>query len=356
MILYIHNKKIDFFNSFSMQLRHDAIASTFAFSWYYNPLNEEHKEAAHVGHYHKVRLEENGEQILYGQILSQSFKKSSVTNLATISGYSITGFLEDCHLPISSYPLQSNGLTLAQIARKLLAPFKLNMIIDPLVSARMNQVLKETTIQPTQTIKDYLTQLALQKNILVTHDGLGNVVFTEVKTTQAPILNIVRQSDGKYNFMPILDMAMSFNGQGMHSDITVLRQADTNGGNAGEYTIKNPYVPFVFRSRTVTQSSGDNNDTQLAARSALSEELKNIQLTITLDRWDINGKIIRPNNIISVLNPDCYINKKTNFFIESVDLSGDNTQKKAVLSCVLPEVYTNQIPKNIFEPSSPSPQ
>jgi prophage tail gpP-like protein len=135
----------------------------------------------------------------------------------------------------------------------------------------------------------------------------------------------------------------------MHSDITVIKQADSDGGNAGEATIKNPYVPFVFRPKVVTQNSGDDNDTEQAAKNILAAELKNLTLTIVTDRWELDGKMLKPNNIISVLNPEVYIYKKTNWFIEQIDYTGDQEKTVATLKCVLPEVYNGGTPKSIVE-------
>ena len=67
-----------------------------------------------------------------------------------------------------------------------------------------------------------------------------------------------------------------------------------------------------------------------------------------MDRWDLNEKIIRPNKIITVQNPKLYLFKKTRFFIESVELTGNEKQTSAVLTCFLPEVYDSKTPKNIF--------
>jgi prophage tail gpP-like protein len=134
----------------------------------------------------------------------------------------------------------------------------------------------------------------------------------------------------------------------MHSHITVMKQADSNGGNAGEFTIENPYVPFVYRPKVITQSSGDDNDTEKAARNILSDELKNLKLTIVTDRWEVNGKMLKPNNIISVTNPDIYLYKSADWFIESIDFVGDEKQTTATLHCVLPEVYNGKTPKYLF--------
>lgn len=334
-------RTIKFFNDFTLNLRYDSIASDFSVSFYFDPANHDQEELACVSHFHQALVEHNGELLITGFILSEVFHSSPVRELVSFSGYSLPGVLEDCQIPIESYPLQSDGRTLRQIAQKFIAPFKIKMIVDPTVSSRMDIVYEKTTASETQSIKDYLTELAAQRNIIITHDANGNVIFTQANTMQAPLFHVESGLIGT-------SLSMAFNGQGMHSSITVIKQADKDGGNAGQSTVINPYVPIVYRPKVLTQSSGDDNGTLQAAKNALAAELKNIVLTITTDRWEIDGKIIRPNNTITVLSPELYIYKKTKFFIESIAFTGNQEKTTAVLTCVLPEVYNGQTPKNIF--------
>ena len=50
----------------------------------------------------------------------------------------------------------------------------------------------------------------------------------------------------------------------------------------------------------------------------------------------MDNKILKPNNIITVTNPEIYLFKKSNWFIESIDYKGDQNINTAVLNCVLP--------------------
>lgn len=337
----IHNRNVEFFNNFTLNLKYDSVASNFGFSVYYDPKNEEHIELVQVSHYHIANVEHNGEHLLRGYILSEVFKDSSKRGLVGISGYSLPGVLEDCNIPPSFYPLQYDGLTLRQISNKLISPFKFGFVVDDLVSSKMDMVYDVTTASEKQSIKSYLSSLASQKNIVLSHDEFGNLLFTQLKTNVDPILNF----DGG---VPFTEMNLSFNGQGMHSHITVMKQASSSGGNAGQVDIENPYVPYVYRPKVVVQNSGDDNDTALVAKMALAEELKNIKLTIVTDRWEIDGKVIKPNNIITVKNERLSLFVSSNWFIEEVKLEGTPEKTTATITCVLPEVYNNETPQNIF--------
>jgi prophage tail gpP-like protein len=345
MILKINDRikirKIEFFSDFDLELRYDTVASIFNFSFYFDPKNQEHKELACVSHFHECSIEHNGELLVSGFIISESFTKTATPALVSFSGYSKAGVLEDCEIPVAFYPLQSDGLSLRQIASKFLDPFKLKMVVDAAVASRMDKVYKSSTANQSQSIKNYLTELATQRNIVISHNEEGSLLFTEAKAKQAPIMHY---EEG----LNATQIDLNFNGQGLHSDITVMKQADSDGGNAGQYTIKNPYVPIVYRPRTIIQTSGDDLSTKEAARNALAAELKNIKLTIETDRWEIDGKILKPNSIVSVTAPECYLYKKTNFFVESTRYRGNSKSLTATLSCVLPEVYNGLEPKNVF--------
>ena len=344
MILKIKKRKFDFFNSFQLNLKYDSVASTFSFDDYFHPENKDHRELLHIGHFHPVTVEHNGELLVTGILLSETFRGANVKKLTSLGGYSFPGVLEDCQIPTSIYPLQSDGLSLREIAEKIIKPFNIEMVIDSAVSKKMNEVYDTSTANELQPIKAYLAELASQKNIILSHTPEGKLLFTRANTNKPAILDFNIPEGGS---IPGTAMSLTFNGQQMHSHITVIKQAGS--GNAGEETVTNPFVPFTFRPKVLVQNSGDDNDTRQAAKNALAKELQNIKLKITTDRWDIDGKIIKPNNIVSVINPDIYLFKKTNWFIESINFTGNEKQTTAVLNCVLPEVYNGKAPTYIFE-------
>lgn len=344
MILKIKKRKYDFFNNFQLNLKYNSVASTFSFNVYFNPENKDHRELLHVGHFHPITVEHNDELLVSGILLSEVFRGSSVKQLTSLGGYSFPGVLEDSQIPTSIYPLQSDNLSLKEIAQKILRPFKIKMVIDSVVRRKMNAVYDTSTANELQPIKAYLSELASQKNIILSHTPEGELLFTQANTNKPAILDFNIPEGGS---IPGTSISLTFNGQLMHSQITVIKQASS--GNAGESTVINPFVPFTFRPKVLVQNSGDDNDTRQAAKNALAKELQSIKLRIIIDRWEVDGKIIKPDNIVSVIYPDIYLYKKTNWFIESINFTGNEKQPTAVLNCVIPEVYNGKTPTNIFE-------
>ncbi len=349
-------RTVKYFTDFKMNLKYDSVASTFAFSFYFDPNNVEHAEIACVSHYHECQVFYDEELLITGFMLSQTFVDSSVPELVQIGGYSKPGVLEDCDIPTNMYPLESNGLTFRQIVQKIIKPFNFNFIITDLakkdantrftITEKADKEITKTTAAESQNIKTYLTGLATQKNLILTHDEFGNLLITEANTKGQPLFSY----DSKDGMLGITRLTMSYNGQALHSHITVIRQADDSGGNAAEYTIRNPFVPVaaVVRPRVVSLSSGDDVTISEAARNELAKELKAIVLKVEFDRGKINGKFLRPNNTIDVKDRSIFLYKKVRWFIESVDFNVDPKGEKGEATCVPVYVYNNETPVNFF--------
>ena len=334
------NRKIEFFNNFDFTLTYDAVASAFAFKFLFDPDNPEHKELACIGHYHTVQLIHNGELLLTGYLLSQNFKDKPVPEMTAFGGYSLGGVIEDCDIPPDLFPLQYDGLSLRQIAGKLLSKFpEVGMVVDGSVAAKMDEAFATTTATEGQSIKAYLTELATQKNIIISHDAKGRVLFTKAKANAKPVL------DYENGGTPFTSMELTYNGQGMHSHITMMKDADADAGNAGEETIRNPLVPFVYRPKVLKQSSGTDNNTTDAAKQAVAAEIKGgVKLTIETDRWMVGDKILRPGAIINARNPRVYLYNKTRWFVEAIQFKGTHELTTAYVNCVLPSVYDGSTP------------
>jgi prophage tail gpP-like protein len=342
---------VSFFNKVNINLKYDSVASTFGVEFYFDPKNADHAEMACVSHYHECIISHKGYKLLTGYVLSNSFSEQSKKTLTKIGGYSKPGVFEDCDIPTSLYPLQVDGLTLREITQKIIAPFDIALVVDGVSRQESNQAftldeqldkkIEKTNAKESQNIKSYLTDLAIQRNVVLSHTVNGDLLFTEAKTNQEPLFHVEKG-------VIATKIGMTFNGQGVHSQIEVLKQPDSTGGDGGKVTIYNPYCPIVFRPKVVVQSSGDINTLEDFAKQVLASELKNIVVTVEIDRWDVYGIPVMPNNIITIKSPENYIYETTEFFIQEVSMVGDSESETAILTCVLPEVYNKQVPKNVF--------
>lgn len=342
MVLRLDGETFGFFNSYSVNLHYNTVASTFNFSIYFDPENPTHKRLLKPLTYKTCTVEHKGELLITGTILSHIFIDAPVRQLISISGYSLPGVLEDCEIP-TNMTLQTTGLSTLQIAQKLAKPFGIKVVADTKVANEVAVAHRSSTANRDESIRAYLSSITSQKNIILSHTPEGALLFTRANTVQDPIINFNRG-------VPGTEISLSIDGQDMHSSITVVKQADVDGGNAGQYTVNNPFVG-AYRPTVKVQSSGNDNSTEKAAKNALARELKSIQLNVEVDRWEASptAKVFRPNQMITVENPTIYLYNQIRWFIDSVSLQKDEKKETASLQCVLPCVYDGSVPFNIFE-------
>ena len=345
MDLIIDGTRIRFWNRFNLDLHYDAIASSCSFVYRFNPKNPDLATINRFGEHQSVKIQHLDQTLITGVLLNQKHRQNSTAKLSNLTAYTKTGVLENSNLSTSSYPLERNQLSLREIIESILPPYNLRLVIHSVAAQAANEPFESTTAKPEQTLKNYFSSLASQKNIILTHNSAGNLVLTRANTNQAAAFTFYAEEP------PVIDWDLDVNIQNMHSEITVIKEASltSENANSGESTIRNPYVKNIFKPKVVSQTEGNDLDTEMVARNFLSQELKNIVLTLTLDRWVVNEVFVRPNQIIHVLNRAIGISNLTSFFIQSVKYTGDNQKQTAVLTCVLPEVFNNSQVINRFD-------
>lgn len=383
MKIKINKKEFLFFNDLNINMKLDSVASTFSLNARFDPENEEHKKLLMPGSYHTVQIFDNEDVLLFtGTILNTEFVSSSKPSLVSVSGYSLAGILEDCNIPVSAYPLESINRSIRDIVTRLLNVFKLGLVIQNtnVITRQTNQevtlsvdvpvinsfeqslegsniggqsgqlvttqnvtttlnevdvVIPKSTADATESIKSYIAKLCSQKNILLSHNQRGDLVLFK------PNLGRVVYSFNKQN---TLNMGLSFNGQGLHSDISVIRQpSKKNTTTSTVDSVKNPIIR-LFRPKIKTLSSGEDTDTKNAANNELASELKSIGLKINVDRTI--GLL--PGQIVDVENPEVFLYQKTKFMVKDINIKETVNSETMEITLVLPETYTSGTPKNIF--------
>ncbi len=336
----IKGQNFEFFNEFNLNLKYNSIASTFSIAGVFDELNINQKNLFKPLQFNNVDVYYDNEKLITGTILTNSSSIENKETVYSLAGYSKTGILEDCQIPLSEFPLQFDNLTLKEIIEKLIRPFKLKLIVDNSIRDLANKIYEKTTAEVNQTIKVYLTDLASQRGLILSHDNNGNLLLTK------PQIN--KQSISTYDEnVPATKISLVVNGQRLHSVITVLRQASFDVDVPGEEFVNNTLIT-QFRPTTIEQTSGQNDQILNFAKNIRGSELRNIKLTIETDRWKwYDGKrlhLITPNNIIDVISPSNYIPKRKSFFVEEVNIKGTSEGEKAIIKCVIPESFNNEQP------------
>lgn len=297
MTITIDGKIISYFTAGSVNLKLDSIASTFEFATRFEAQNKDHQEIFMPLQYKEVKIYNTANRLVFtGTILNHRFKSTQGRELLIISGYSKCGILEDVTIPPKHYPLESNNSSLEDIAKKFCGIFGIKVLISDQaksidqknkkekkiffsgkstydsLKAKAKIIFGKTSAEPTQTIKDYLSQLAGQKNIILSHNENGDVLFFQPDYNQKP-----RYSFTKGN---TLSMNADYNGQALHSEINIVRQPSDE--NDGVSTVDRAVNTLVQKYRPTTKilSSGEDTQTKEAAKNELANELRAIEVTV----------------------------------------------------------------------------
>lgn len=353
MKIVIDKKEVNYFNSGSITLKLDSIASTFEFATYFKPNDKEFQEILKPLQYKDVEIYNSKNNLIFtGTILNHRFTSNSGRELVIISGYSKCGILEDVCVPPSKYPLESTNKSLKDIATQLCGYFGINVVVsdqaksisESTIKAKQNNVTAKTDIKsleakskqvfgrtsasPTETIKDYLAKLASQKNIVLSHNEKGEVLLFQPSYNQKPRYFFTKGNS--------LSMTADFNGQALHSDINIVRQpSDENDGVSTTDVAKNSLIP-KYRPTTKIMTSGDDTQTKDAARNELASELKAINVVVELQGLFDE---IYPGEIVNVHNHYIYSYAYNRFMVDSITMKFDSKSDTTTLNLVVPETF-----------------
>ena len=335
MKIKINNKYYNFFDNITINYKLDSVGSLFSFKARFNPDNEDHKEVFRPLQFQTVKIYDDNDNLkLTGNIISTSLNSQSLNELQSVSGYSTAGMLEDCTIPYGSYPLEKNNLSLNDIASSLLSPFGLSFVVDDSISNEMDLIYPKVVAEASETVKGFISKLASQRNIMIGHNEIGNLVFFKINANTKPKLYLNSENTVK--------MSLAVNGQAMHSDISVIRQPskDNNGCSIVD-SITNPLIG-VNRSIVKVLSSGEDLDTKKAADNVLAAELKNISLIVSLHKIED----IKCGDFVDILNKEVFIYSRTKFIVSEITINQTTTSETMELKLLIPESFTGGVVNN----------
>jgi prophage tail gpP-like protein len=338
MKIKINGRFYNFFNNIAVNYKLDSVASTFSFSGRFDPSNELHKSIFKPLAYHKVEIFSNaGKLLLTGSIVNTSLGSDSKRELQQLSGYSKAGILEDITIPVSAYPLEKLNVNLEDLTASVLNGFDIDFVIDSTVINDMQIVYPKTVAQPSETIKNYIAKLAAQRHIVLSHNEKGDLVFFKPNVKSKPVLLLTEENT--------LTMGLSVNGQALHSEISVIRQPSK--GNSSLSAVDTITNDMVKKKRTLVKvlSSGSETETKKAADNVLAEQLKNISFTAVLNRIED----VKVGDIVEVINPEIYLYNRAKLVISSMIIKESSVSDEMSMNLVLPETFSGETPKNIFE-------
>lgn len=393
----------------TLGLKFDSVTDTFSIKALFKPELRIHRIIFRPGALHRCEIYYRNLLLLTGIVLNVAFSDEAEPQSAYLTGYSVTGVIEDtCILntdadilvneldntasippaPLSFGSKETNGLApnLVQLCQILLKKYGIPVVVDeelsadPLFDAPFNNI----EVSAEMSVVELLDEYAQKRNVVLSHTADGKLLITRAKATGTKLTAkkyavIEDLNEGKtdifrdegytadtqlikaeerevlysFNRSNCLRMKFNYNGQAMHRVIQVLQQAATSDATGGIATGSsvNPYVPSDSRGlrfRRESQRIGDADTVNPTARMLIGDELKNITLSIDIEGWQLNGFFVAPNQIITVINPNVYLFKETKWFVREVSLTANKNAYTATLNCVLPECFNKELIKSIY--------
>jgi prophage tail gpP-like protein len=349
MIIYVNGTAISDYLVNDITFNYDAVASSFSLSLPYFEYWPVSKRLFRPLKFQRVEIWDDSHKIklLTGTIINNKKKATPNGVDLAISGYSLPGILEDCpNVPDTS--TTSKELTLKEHAENLLKPFGIKLVIDEIVKAKCNEAYSLTTTKNDESISKHLSSLCTLKNIVITSDAEGNLVFTQIEKERKPRANF---SIGDAN---VISIELDCQGQAMHSEIKLngatglYEDKKTDTEKTGESgVITNPLVA-IYKPNVINQGTEINSIAD-ASKAALANELKAITLTIEVRDWKVvESELLLPGDLITVTSPQIGLYEKTVFLIRSLSLKQESKVKASTLVCVIPETMTGEQPKIVL--------
>ena len=330
----------------------NSVTSGFSFETRFDPENKNHREAFRPLSYATVQIfSDNGKRLLTGYTVNHSFNSESSAKSVTITGYCNTGILNDCNIPKSKYPLERQDISISELADDILKAFNITWVQGSSLigeienfslptrqelTSVLNIPFKKVEAQPSDSVAEFFIKLAKQKNVVVSNNTYGQLVFYRPNLSKAPRWSLTKEN--------CLSMRLSTNTQAIHSNITVLRQfSGFTTDTTPEFSIENPLIG-KFKPSVSVLTSGSETETPEAAKQRLGGELKGIDLTATIE-----GHVdIDTGDILLVQNNEVFLYYKTRMIVRVVRYKELPEGKVTEIVLNLPQTYTGEVPKKIF--------
>lgn len=277
-----------------------------------------------------------GTPLFTGTMVAVSPVLENAQKIISVSGYSLPGVLNDCTSPASSFPLEFDNQGLREIATAMAAPFGISVDFQ----ADQGAVFERVASEPGKKVLAFLTELAKQRNLIISSSPRGKLVFLQSSEGGQPVARLQQGAE------PVLSVTPFFSPQEYYSHITGIEPVVV--GLAGsQFTVKNPRLLGVTRPLTFNSPDTLDADVKSAVEAKAGRMFGNMaSYSVRVATWrDPSGKLWEPNTAIKLQAPDAMIYKEYEFIIRSIEFSRDRATETATLNLVIPGSFSGKVPE-----------
>lgn len=253
-----------------------------------------------------------------------------------VSAYSTPGVLNDCTAPASAYPLEYNNQNLQAITNAVIKPFGISAVFE----AEPGAVFERVAINPGQKLLDFLSDLARQRNLVISSTERGALLFRKSIESGIPVAKL-RQGES-----PVVSVSPTFNPQDYYSHVTGIEPIVV--GLAGDvFTVKNGKLTNLLRPFTFQAQDSESGTLKEAVEAKAGRMFGNmVSYKVALNTWrDPAGDLWQPNTLVNLQSNNAMIYEPYNLVIRSVEFSRDENSQTATLDLVIPGSFSGKIPE-----------
>jgi prophage tail gpP-like protein len=334
--ILIDGQLFSFWTDYSITFEIDTF-DTFSFSAPFDSDLKIYRDVFRPFNYKPIAIYYGQDLIFTGTLLADESTLEPEEKSISITGYSKPGILSDCHMPISSFPLEFNNQNLKQIALIVCKPYG----ITPVFLSSVGNPFEKVSIDLETDIFSFLSDLAEQRDLLISNNEKGELVFYKTQTKNSV-------ASFKQGELPLISCNPSFDSQSFYSHITGVTQT-TEEKKSVSYTYENKYLINQGIMRCYNFTAEDTKDSEikqatLARAGRMFGESVSYELRIAGHR-DKNGELLKKNTIVSVFARGAMIYRETDFLIKSLTMTRDDGGNATEMELVLPGAYSGQIPE-----------
>lgn len=355
-IIKIDSKRFRFWESVTITRQLDSF-STFELVAPFTPDDPSFRETFRPFKFQDVEISVGGQPLFTGTMIGVMPVLAPDKKTVAVSGYAFPGVLNDCTplAPNDAYQLEFEDMNVVDITDHLCSPFGVGAIAgEGAPGARFSRV----SIAPERKMLDFLADLARQRGLVISDTPQGNLLYQKAISgipdpfaefvegpntdTSSPVATL-RQGES-----PLIGVSPVFSPQGYYSHVTGLEPV-LLGLQGSQYTVENQHLKNLARPHNFIVSDTQGGDVADAVNAKAGRMFANMAVyTVGVSTWrDSSGALWSPNTVITVDAPGAMIYGRHPFIVRAVSFKRTGTEKRAVLTLILPGSLSGKIPETL---------
>lgn len=203
------------------------------------------------------------------------------------------------------------------------------------VYASPNFTVPTASIEPGQTVFNFLSKIASTQNLFALPQPNGSLLFSQLSSRRKPVVDI---TEGQ---APIQSITTNHDSTKRFYEYVVIQSSE---GNFSDATAIDTGVDNRIRWRQITETQQATKSLNESAKFAKAKGLiDSYSASITVTGWEYNGVIWKAGDIVRVKAPSAMIYNPSNLIIRRATLQLDESGGKVTqLDLALPELYDGQ--------------